>query len=468
MDFTMDNVVLWNFMLQMGVIASILIFANMLRRKIPFFRKALLPTAVIAGFLALAIRVSGLVRLDTAFLEMITYHTIAIGFIALSLIIPKKEKNYSKLLTGSKSGALIVGGYLVQGTLGLLVSIGLAYTIRPDMFKAAGILLALGFGQGPGQANNVGLTYESMGFAGGQSFGLSIAAMGFLVACTFGVIYLNILRRSGALTRINDRAVTDENFTVEDFQNENEIPVAESVDKFSLQIAFVFMVYLATWMLASGLTRMLRATGSEFAMSLIPIIWGFNFIFGALLAVALRGIIRLGRNLGWVNRQYQNNYLLARISGFAFDLMIVCGICTIDFQKLAGLWLPFILMCTLGTFGTLIYHKIMCKKLYPDYYYEAFMSMFGMQTGVISSGILLLREIDPKFETPAATNLVLGSSFAIGFGIPMLVLIGLAPRSDLSALITLGCCIVYFFLLLLYMLAVKGRKPKTAEPASGG
>jgi len=464
MDFTMNNMSLWNFILQLGILASILILANVLRRKIPFIRKALMPTAVIAGFLALGLRLSGVIRMDTALFEMITYHTIAIGFIALSLIIPKKEKNYSKLITGSRSGALIVGGYLVQGILGLIVSIGLAYTIKPDMFKASGILLAIGFGQGPGQANNIGGIYENLyNFAGGKSFALSIAAMGFLVACTFGVIYLNILRRRGVLTKVNEREHKHGNFTIEDFQSENEIPVSESVDKFSLQIAFVLLVYLATWLLSSGLTLLLKATGSDFAISLIDIIWGFNFIFGALLAVALRGIIKLGSNIGWVNRQYQNNYLLARISGFAFDLMIICGICTIDFQKLAGLWLPFVLMCILGTFGTLFYHKIMCKILYPDYYYEGFISMFGMQTGVISSGILLLREIDPKFETPAATNLVLGSSFAIGFGIPMLLLINMAPMSNQFVFITLGCCITYLIALLAYMLLVKPKKPKLAE-----
>jgi ESS family glutamate:Na+ symporter len=84
--------------------------------------------------------------------------------------------------------------------------------------------------------------------------------------------------------------------------------------------------------------------------------------------------------------------------------------------------------------------------------------MFGMMTGVISSGILLLRETDPGFETPAANNLVLGSSFAIGFGIPMLLLIGMAPKSDIMALITMGCCAVYFFVLLGYIFLVKPKK----------
>jgi ESS family glutamate:Na+ symporter len=460
MDFSDTNTALWNFVVQMGILAAILLAANILKRKVPGIKKTLMPTAVLAGFIALALRMSGVIKLNAALMEMVTYHTIAIGFIALSLIIPKKEGNYSKAFTGSKTGALIVSTYLLQGAIGLIVSIGLAYTIRPGLFKAAGVLLPMGYGQGPGQANNVGSTYEAMGFYGGQSFGLSIAAMGFVVARVVGVIYLNVLKRKNLLRRANDKTA-QRAASVDDFENWNEIPVSESVDRFSIQVALVLIVYLATWGLALGLTKMLRTAGTDFATGLIPLIWGFNFIFGSLLAVLLRGIIRLFRNTGLMTRQYQNNYLLARISGYSFDIMIITGICTINFEKLSGLWLPFILMCSIGGAATFVYLKWICKKLYPDYYYEGFLSMFGMMTGVISSGILLLREADPKFETPAANNLVLGSSFAIGFGIPMLVLIiPFAPKSDLMAVITLGCCIVYFAILLLYMILVKPKEQK--------
>ncbi|MBO7700655.1 MAG: sodium:glutamate symporter, partial [Eubacteriaceae bacterium] len=75
-------------------------------------------------------------------------------------------------------------------------------------------------------------------------------------------------------------------------------------------------------------------------------------------------------------------------------------------------------------------------------------SMYGMMTGTISSGVLLLREIDPNFETPAANNLVIGSSFAILLGAPLLVLVSLAPKSDLMTLVTLGLIIVYYAVLL--------------------
>ena len=55
----------------------------------------------------------------------------------------------------------------------------------------------------------------------------------------------------------------------------------------------------------------------------------------------------------------------------------------------------------------------MCKKLYAEYPEEGFLGMFGMLTGTISSGILLVREIDPELKTPAANNLVSGSGVAI-------------------------------------------------------
>ncbi len=68
-----------------------------------------------------------------------------------------------------------------------------------------------------------------------------------------------------------------------------------------------------------------------------------------------------------MNRQYTNNYLLNRISGSAFDIMVFASICAIDISDLAGLWIPFLLMSTLGGFVTLFYIRRMAKVLYPDY-----------------------------------------------------------------------------------------------------
>lgn len=455
MDYSAANTSLWNPILQIGIIAATILIANVIRRKIPFVRKSLLPTAVLGGFLLLICKLLGIVKPDMAFMENLTYHCIAIGFIALSLRVPEKNGGGEKLL-GLKSGAVIVGSYMIQGVAGLVISLGLALTIKPELFAAAGVLLPMGYGQGPGQANNIGSSYEALGFAGGRSFGLALAAMGYICACVVGVIYMNIMVRRGKCRRTDHEEISG-SVTVDAFQHDNEIPIAESLDRFSVQAALVLVVYLITYLITWGITAALTAYAPGLAGMLNALLWGFNFMIGSGLAFLCRALLKKLRAVKLMNRQYQNNYLLSRLSGVAFDVMIVAGIASIEIEDLSGLWLPFALMAAAGAFVTFRHLSYVCKKVYPDYYYEALVSMYGMMTGTISSGVLLLRELDPQMETPAANNLVIGSGFAILFGIPLLILVSLAPKSLIMTVVTLILLAVYY-LILLGIVRIKEKK----------
>ena len=86
--------------------------------------------------------------------------------------------------------------------------------------------------------------------------------------------------------------------------------------------------------------------------------------------------------------------------------------------------------------------------------------MYGMLTGTISSGVLLLREIDPQMKTPAANNLITGSSFGIIFGAPLLILIGMAPKSDIMTLVVFGLVIVYLTALMLFIFKAGNKSKK--------
>ena len=440
--------------LQLGVISAIILAANILRRKLPVIQKLLLPTAVLGGFLLLGLRLTGWIYIDVELLEMLTYHGLAIGFIALSIRTIRKEKLENGVgLVGMKSGALIVSSYVLQGLLGLIISVTLSYTLMPDLFKSAGILLPMGYGQGPGQANNIGTVYEGLGFIGGRSFALSLAAAGFLSACVIGVIYLNYLQRKGVIQRVkqNDDAEIMKAGGLSVFQDSNEIPISQAVDKLTIQMALVLTVYLITYGVIYGLTSLTPMLGEKMAGTISGLLWGFNFLIGALIAMLFRSVMFLLRKSKWMTHQYQNNYLLSRISGFFFDLMIVTGIASININELSGLWLPFVLMAISAAVVTFVYLKYICKWLYPDYYYEGLLSMYGMMTGTISSGVLLLREVDPLFQTRASTNLLVGSGFAVLLGAPMLLLIGIAPNSVEMTWLTMGLLVVYLALMVVLM-----------------
>ena len=455
MDYSAANHALWNIIVQFGLLAGAILLANILRQKLTFIRKSMIPVAVLAGFLLLFAKILGLVTLDQTMMEMLVYHGIALGFIAMSLRVPEERTKGNSDLTGFKSGAIIVSSYLVQGVTGLLITILLAATVMPQLFPASGLLLPMGYGQGPGQANNVGSSYEALGFAGGRSFGLAIAAAGYLVACVVGVVILNVLSRRGKVGQ--GRASAGEQPAADFFQGKDEIPISDSIDKLSIQLAMVLMIYVATYLCAWGTTSGLSAISEGLANTLNALIWGFNFIIGAALAMLTRVLLARWKRTGVILRQYQNNYLLNRLSGFFFDIMIVAGIASINPEDIRGLWLPFVLLVVAGAIVTWIHLAFVCKVVYRDYYYEGLISMYGMLTGTISSGILLLREIDPDLSTPAANNLVIGSSFGIILGAPVLVLVGIAPRSPwlVVLLAALYCVILYAVILKAH------RKKKT-------
>lgn len=458
---TFDRPEAWSWLIQFCILATALLIGNALRTQVPFLKKSLLPSALLGGLLLLIFKAFPGCReiVNKPMMEIVTYHALGIGFVALALKNNKIESKSSPMKV-IETGALTASTYVIQGIVGLLVSIPLFYFGR-KIFYASGLLLPMGFGQGPGQALNFGKIYtgwaaqQGIDFAGAD-FGLSIAATGFIVGSLVGVIYMNILRRHGKLS-IKKLAAKQTN-TLADYEGKNEIPDAESIDKLSVQICMVLFVYFLVYLFTNWIQGM--ELGEFGTKTLKPMLWGFNFLFGTLFGIAFKWILSRFKKAKIVRQEYINNYMLNRISGFCFDIMIVAGTAAISFDEFGSFILPFILICALGALATFFYVLFISKHLYPDYQYEGFFSMFGMLTGTASNGMILLREIDPKFETPAANNLVLQTLSAIVLGFPVLLLMGFAPQSLKSTLITLGILAAFWVALTIFMLRTKIFKKK--------
>ena len=116
-----------------------------------------------------------------------------------------------------------------------------------------------------------------------------------------------------------------------------------------------------------------------------------------------------------------------RIGGFAFDLMIVSGIAAIQLPLLAEHWALLLIMGAFGAVATFLYIYFVSKTLHRSYMHEQFLAMFGMLTGTASTGMILLREIDGSYKTPASENLVYQTLPAMIFGFPLMLL---APVAD--------------------------------------
>ena len=81
-----------------------------------------------------------------------------------------------------------------------------------------------------------------------------------------------------------------------------------------------------------------------------------------------------------------------------------------------------------------------------------------MLTGTASTGIILLREIDGDFKTPAADNLVYQNFPAIVFGFPLMFLALLAPEKPILTTIILFLFFLVLNLILFRKQIFKKRK----------
>lgn len=436
----------WSFILLFSVLTGSLLAGNTLRRKIPFLRNSLIPTSVLGGGVLLIVAaiykaITNEVMFDTAVfggngtnaLELITYHSLALGFIASTLKSSDKPVNKRRVTEIFNTGVTTVSTYLLQGIVGMTITIVAAMIFMPGFFEAAGLLLPFGYGQGTGQALNYGIIYEEAGFAGGGAFGLTIAALGFISAAVGGVIHLNIRRANGRLIKSKRRDGSDYHESVE---SDDEIPMQESVDKMTIQIAFIIISYVFAYLIMHILGNLVPGMKAT--------IYGFNFLLGVIGAVLVKGVVFLLRKSGLMSRKYINNFLMTRTSNFFFDLMIVSGVAAIRLDELESYWGVVIIIGVVGAIFTYTYLRIICKKLFPDYEEEQFLMMYGMLTGTASTGTILLREIDSEFITPAADNMVYQNFPAIAFGFPLMLIANFAPAKPYLSFIIL----ILFFLVM--------------------
>jgi len=143
--------------------------------------------------------------------------------------------------------------------------------------------------------------------------------------------------------------------------------------------------------------------------------------------------------------------------------MIVAGVAAIRLGILQKYWGVLLIMGILGMVATYFYNYFVAKTLFKDYVEEQFLTMYGMLTGTASTGVVLLREIDGEFKTPAAENMVYQTLPAIVFGFPIMLLAALAPDKPIFVLILVLILFAVLNIILFRSKIFRRRKSKTSE-----
>lgn len=449
----------WNVMIYFVFIGVLLFVGKIIKERVPFLNKVIIPTALIAGFIGLMLSDGfiGFVTLDRdGIVHEIVYHSLAIGFIALSL---KRDKNETNKKVWS-TGMIIVMTYLLQAIIGLFVIL----ILFKDVFLGAGFLLPLGFGQGPGLANSQGVAFsEGVGqLSQGGALGSTIASVGFLVGGIVGVIALNYLARKNNLKvdkTYSEKSVIKETFEVETIK---ELRIFDSL---TTQLTIIFVIYFMVYLTLALLENVLLPPLGNIGITFAGVFHGFNFLLGIVYALIFKKILNVfeskGRNINFMT----NNYVLSNISSLAFNFLITAAVLTITIESIREYYLLVIVFAVLGTIFTYLFLSFIVKKVYEEkYHVHYFLGMFGMLTGTASTGLALLKGVDSDYSSPVAEEMVVGSGTAISMALPLFALLafpGLAIENDNEIFNVIAVVVlVVYFLILLSTILFMNRKTK--------
>lgn len=459
-DFSIKNYgYVWAAMMQIFILVAFVLIGNIIRRTVPFLKKSYIPSSLIGGVILALLNLFSRAVFNYAFIKedlmkIITYHALAIGFIAMSLKSNKTAKKKELAISSTQNGLLTGAVYMIQGCFGILTVL-VFYFLGKEIFYDAGVLLPLSFGQGPGNALTWDMNFSSVdhmtsiGAEGlmdtGGSFGLTLASIGFIVASIVGVVYINYFRIKGEIVK-NEQDNIDEQ--IELISDEE---VTKRSANLSVQLGIIGICYLIAFGFMAALSF------SSFTSS---IAWGFNFIFGVISANLVKLLINLLKKKNVIKNDVVNNRQMSKVSDFAFDLMIIAGTAAIDFYDIANYIWVILALSLVGTIVTFVYVRFITKRCFKGNEHDMFLVNFGALTGTASNGMILLRESDPAFSRDSANIYIVSQLPAIIAVAPLLLLLNFSAKSLTTCLISVGIFITLAVGYTIIILLLNKKKTK--------
>ncbi|AHC14418.1 sodium:glutamate symporter [Salinispira pacifica] len=420
----------WQFYIHAGIIASALVLGTLLRAKLRFFQRFLIPVPIISGFILLPFYnyLLPLIGIGQEYLGEIAYHLLSISFISLAMRPTVKSPGRTRNRLGLSM--MIIGQYGFQAMFGLLLTLLFMGTFMPGLFHSFGFLFPLGFALGPGQAYAIGEGWRVFGIEDAGNVGLTFAAIGFIMASFGGIFLIHHGVKKHWISPDYMKSIRGEDVRTGVFPRGSRLQPGsyqttqtEAIDSLTANVIFVLVTYLLTYLFLNGISYLLAfigPTGVELATNL----WGISFIFAAMMAMLVRALLE----------RFNADHILdartlSRVSGISVDIMVTSSIAAISLVVAMKYIIPILIITGLGTLIILTVVPWMGSRLFTDHRFLRSLIIFGVSTGTLTTGLALLRVLDPEFETPVASDYTYASAVTFAVAIPFILAINFPAKA---------------------------------------
>ncbi|MGB5823577.1 MAG: sodium/glutamate symporter [Proteocatella sp.] len=391
MELTMSKAI-WNAFIDISIMATFLVFAQYLRANVKILQKLLIPPALIAGFLTLLVGPKGLgiVPLSSG---IGTYAAVLIVIVFAATPIgdrPSKEE-----MSGSVIGGMffnITGICVLQYAAGMLVTVYGLCKFYPQLPQEFGLLMATGFYGGHGTAVAVGNVLEGMGIENMTDIANTFATIGIVGGILLGMVIINWGARKNYTHYVTDPKDLPIEFRTGIIPVEKQRPAGRvtissiSVDPLAFHVGIVLIASIAGYYMTKIIEVMTANMGYEIS---IP----------AFCTALLCGFV-INMILNKTNaHKYIDRHSIQRVQGGATDFLMISGIGSLNLAVVMDYAVPIIVLSLVGFGCCWFWFMIVGAKTSSFDWFERNMMTWGHGTGVVATGVLLSRTVDPDMKS---------------------------------------------------------------------
>ena len=412
----------------LSLLSVLLLIGTFLRAKVKLFQSLYLPASVIGGFIGMIISPEILGRFSNYSIseEWIKTYSLLPGILSVPIFaaIPlgmflnssnnSNEKKTIKSLYPSK--VLICFGLfqcaaMTQSTIGYATNMFFS-KINPqlNLYRTFGYELSAGFAGGHGLAASTGKLLESFGIPQyeweiAQGVAMTTATVGLIGGMIFGIIFINIAVRKNKTNIIKAIKKNSEDKSMEigynkDISKQNSLGretfLSSSIETITFHLAIILTVCGIAYIVLNFVKKMNIA-----GLNVLPV-WTYSMIIMFALNFLIKKL-----NLTWMI----DAKVKAKIMGTLSDFAIVSAITSLPIKAIMNYIAPITVMCILGFIITyLLVFPLGDFFFKEDYSFERAIVSWGTLTGVLTTGMILLKICDPEYKSPALSEFSLGFS----------------------------------------------------------
>ncbi len=386
----------------------------LLRSRVALLQWLYLPSSVIAGLVGLIVLQAAshagrpVPEAWTAGWGRLPGLLINIVFACLFLgqALPRMRDLWRRAGPQLAYGQIVAWGQYVVGVGLVLLLLGPLFGVGP-MF---GGLIPVGFEGGHGTAGGLARTFEAQGWPEGKDLALASATAGVTSAIVVGMVLINWAARRGYL------ALGKKPADLSPAERSGVVPIekrrpagmltvsSDAIGALTLHVVVIGLAVLigvllkeAAWAVERAVHADLGAAARE-ETTLYVLIKSFPLFPLCMLG----GLVVQGFLDHFDRHNLIDAGLMRRVQNTALDFLVVAAIATIRVEAVVAQFWPFAVIVAAAIAWNVFCVTVLARRLLPDAWFERSIAELGQSMGVTATGLLLLRAVDPDYETPAA------------------------------------------------------------------